>query len=527
MANGGGFAGGFATGFNQAYGAASQNRRLRDQLGLQTKELDLRERQFIEQQSQFDRSINLDQQRIDLQGRQFDALKQHQEFQRDLANKEMTLKLRDQDLKEVQQLYTIIDFGMKSGNSAALSGLLDAYAIKHGVDPKSPMYKATKDILASIPPQDADELKAFIIDMLPGAEAGSVAVLSKRLMTDPNSVFDFIRSVSASRAQEATAKNPILVGDDKSKTGTTYVAPAKAEGLPGPPRAGVRSPEEEQRVIDIKGLSEAEQKNADVLMTDVNTAKRIQPFLDAYRAAINTGEFQTGTLAGFREFIGGALEFVGVNKDDLDKLFPGLGTAIGSPAAAQYMNSLAKRLGTEYAANFSRLTNLSLDFISQSMPNLVNTPDGNKLIIEMFDRAHHRARQVEALYIEYATKGTLLPKDGPIFREAVRRLDDVDPMISKDLEERIKAAGKGGSGTGIDLKGAAGAAATPRPQTYFTSPRGMQIPIVTPKTDAALATVDTSQGKLPLVESDEDTAKLKPGDKFVYGPTGQIGTINK
>lgn len=519
MANGGGFAGGFATGFSSAYGAASQNRRLRDQLGFQQQELDFRKGQAKTQQEQFGQTIELDRNRLDLQKTQEDRLRQHQEFQQKLQTQEMNLNLKRQDQAEMEQFYKLLDVGIH-GDPKTFSALTKLYQINHGIDPSDPKAKAIADVITSLQPKDLEEIKTFIGDMYgKGLQPGTVSVLAKQFISDDKAFFDITKSFMAQRTAETQARTPML-GRETLEAPNTYFEQKDLPGKFGPESTrAVLTPAEKA----LEGSQAAAQKYATDTLTDAENALGLRSNVQAMRSAIESGKFTPGTAGGARLAFGKFLQFIGVKPEDVEKTFPGLdlNRAIGDPVVGESIQRNSAQLGLLIASGMSRLTNMGLAYVQEALPGLMSTPDGALIALDLYDRIATRGEQMRDKYIELQEKGD--------FRDLIKYkayLDRVDPIVKPgdELDKRIRGQLESRvSGAGVRLP-----AIQTQPRRFVDLPDA-RLPIIEPRDKGGRATVDTDQGVVPYIEDEADLIKFlkdqKPGTLFIYGPEKVMGRI--
>src|SRR5690606_21314562 len=94
---------------------------------------------------------------------------------------------------------------------------------------------------------------------------------------------------------------------------------------------------------------------------------------------------------------------------------------LGSAGVAEALQSNANSIATHMANSFEglRSTNLALDLLRESVPNLIKTPGGNELILEMMETQADRARQLRDFAVDYVTRhGVVNPQGKPsLFQE--------------------------------------------------------------------------------------------------------------
>lgn len=517
----GGFFGGLAEGFQSTYGTRQKQATLNEQLGLDKQKLALQQEQFEEQKSQFDTDVKLRTRALDLQTTQEQRLKEHQDYQAKLAAKSQEIALRQQDIAEVKDLLLIIKTGQDPKQRAAL---VDLYAVKLGIDTKSPVYKATQNVLNTMPDDDLADVGSLITDMLPGMQPGSMRALSKSFLTDPTAALNLMRSAQEAKTAAATkSTEPVETVVDPNNPGKEIIVPRSqvitaAQGgnpmqSPGGPQR--KTPAEIKLELDLKLVNDQDKEYITKTTEAAGAAVAMVPYVDAFEATLNSGRFPTGTLAGFRATVARGAEFLGL---DEAKILKDLG--IGDASSAEAMEAVSSQMGLAMAGQMSRLTNLSLEYIKNSMPNLARTPEGNQIILELFKRMAHRGEQVNALYEKYADKGSFRPEGEKSFKQAISDLNITDPVVDQAFRERLNTATE--KGKGVDLKALAATAngAGTRMQEFGS---GIKLPIV--GNQGGKTIVDTSEGQLPVIWTVDDANALAPGTKFIEGRSGNIMVV--
>jgi len=106
------------------------------------------------------------------------------------------------------------------------------------------------------------------------------------------------------------------------------------------------------------------------------------------------------------------------------------------------------------AQKLGRITNMSLKFVIDALPNLTRTPEGNKILIEVMDRVADREIEIARLVNSYIGEfGTLRPEGRKSFLEASFDLDESDPVIDDKLKQRIIEGSKKAPAKFSDIKG--------------------------------------------------------------------------
>ena len=240
-------------------------------------------------------------------------------------------------------------------------------------------------------------------------------------------------------------KEKKATGAEKGKEKTEEAAAIlgkKPEDLTPEERARLAGTEEKKPFISIverganKFFETLGAKDAEAVQkmeNDAQSAMRNKVEIRRMKAAMESGRFTTGVFADTRQFIARLGEFAGVDttKGDWGKL-------IGDAATADTLDAASNRLGVEVADKLSRFTNMSLQFIRDSLPNLTRTPEGNSVLLEVMERASDRELKIASLADRYISEFKALRPEGErSFFQAVRDLDETDPVIDDNLRQRI------------------------------------------------------------------------------------------
>ena len=180
---------------------------------------------------------------------------------------------------------------------------------------------------------------------------------------------------------------------------------------------------------------EAEAERVQVIDQQADVARTTLPIIEQMETALESGKFETGFLAGLRLNAGEVARLFNVRLPE--------GLKAGDPATGSLLRSGFSNLAIETAQGMSRQTNMGLQMISESLGNLQTTPEGNEIILETMRRLAQRRIQIAELKDEYTQYGTLsmprlLPEGVPTFNEALRQLDEENPIMTDEMFERIQ-----------------------------------------------------------------------------------------
>ena len=234
--------------------------------------------------------------------------------------------------------------------------------------------------------------------------------------------------------------------DRENPTGRKWVTEQEAVGKPAPQPQPLFSTEETYAGRFAKGLAESDQKILENVNKNEELARRNLAEISVTKSALQSGKFETGSLATPRVMVGKFLQLTGMATDETKKL-------TGDTATADVLDRASKRLAVDLANNLSRVTNMSLGFIEESLPGLSRTPEGNAVIADIMERISKRDIQIATIKDDYIAKyGNFVPKDGsPTFTQRIRNLDEIDPVITSELKQRIIDMGNTAPKSWLDM----------------------------------------------------------------------------
>lgn len=248
---------------------------------------------------------------------------------------------------------------------------------------------------------------------------------------DPTSHNRLRDRITAARMEMLKPEDLVEVGDPTSPTGSRFVPKSMAAGLPGKPRKPLVSITHKGEEEFAKQLGKMDAETLTGIETTAQNAYNTLGEVARMNAAIESGRFTTGVFADARHFIGRVADFLEIDTEDFGKL-------VGDAATADTLDAAAARLGVEAAQKLGRITNMSLQFIIDSLPSLTRTPEGNKILLETMERVANREIQVATLADQYVTEyNSLRPPGTKSYFQAVRDLEESDPVISAQLRQRI------------------------------------------------------------------------------------------
>lgn len=222
----------------------------------------------------------------------------------------------------------------------------------------------------------------------------------------------------------------VEIFDVDSPTKSRFVPESEAIGQPGRERQPVISITNQGESAMAAELGKRDAERVTKLEDDAQIAFRTKAEVARMQAATESGRFTTGVFSDFRLFLSRFASFVGATDETMELL--------GDAATADTLDAASNRLGVEAAQKLGRITNMSLQFVRDSLPNLTRTPEGNIILMEVMDRTADRQIQLASLAEDFLQRyGTLRPKENRTFFQAVRDLEENDPVITDELRQRI------------------------------------------------------------------------------------------
>lgn len=192
-----------------------------------------------------------------------------------------------------------------------------------------------------------------------------------------------------------------------------------------------------------KEMGKLDAQRVNQLNTESMQAIRDLDEVERMSAAIESERFTTGVFSDARMFLARLADFAGIDTstDEWKDL-------IGDAATADTLDSASNKLAVNVAQKLGRITNMSLQFVRDSLPNLTRTPEGNRILLEVMKRGSERTIEISSLADQFIQRyGTLRPKEAKTFFESVRDLEESDPVITPKLRERIIKGSKKGPDT--------------------------------------------------------------------------------
>lgn len=181
--------------------------------------------------------------------------------------------------------------------------------------------------------------------------------------------------------------------------------------------AGEREGEVQLARLDadfVKGIQE-----------DAERARTIRTPLAQMRAALDAGAFTPGAFGETRRGLAQIAELVGINP---------VAIGLGQTADAESMEAASELLAVQVAEQLGRVTNMSLQMARGTVPNLLRTAEGNKLIQEIMERSAvhdiERSRFVDSFLAEH---GNFRTPEGRSLRAELMEWDRKNEVRIDDL----------------------------------------------------------------------------------------------
>ena len=440
----GGFFGGFAQGFGQMYGITQQNRRARENNILRQRQMDLQERRFSEQMGLERKRLGLSEKRLSLEEQQMENLEEHREYDQMLRTKQHELNLRKQDFDTMTKMLEFMD---PAKSKAVRKNAIKLFGLHLGIDTKGETFKAMQDLFTNLEPEELDHVSELIIQKYPNLSPGQGQALAKMMLEDPDTAMNAMKFFAGEEDPEDLQLKTIIGDDGKP----VYVPEQEAIGkqAPGP---NFKSSSQIQREEALAGRTVRDNNFMEGLIEKGTAAEDRKAALDTFLIAIDQQEFETGTAANLRASAARWAEFLNIEPEDigLDKL------GVGDASIAEVMEAMSNQLALKFAVDLSRLTNLSLSKVTDSMPNLLRTPKGNSLILNIMKAEDDRlmlykswAEEWDELYGGPRPDPDLHP-NVPSLQEKIRIDKAVNPIVTEEqLAEWNELAE---TGKGINLE---------------------------------------------------------------------------
>jgi hypothetical protein len=568
MAGGiGQFAQGFSSGFSSSFQNMMQARKFREQLGFEREKFDW-------QKTQDERNYQLQQSQLGLQKNQFGL--QQQQFgetqkQDTLAEQhaayhdklEGMKQANDDQLAAVNRTQQIVQILSMKGSPAQKKAAANLLGQSLKIDPNNPTFKQVVNVFSdpTNTPESIDAAKQIVISVLgKGASAQEVNYAAKLMMTDPDHAMAFMGQIADVQKKMQLEYDPVQFQNDQGQTvlGTRnqavgHLAPAKnpvvAVGPDGqnvyvsPDQAtGLQAPSTKMyEPTNVKDRADRESKQLEQINTNYSQSHDIvQGPIAMLRNALDSDKFKTGFMGDTRSLISHGLEFFGV---DTSKV-PGIGDA----ASADQIESAANQLATNVSELLSRTTNLSIKLTQDQVANLTKTPQGNRMILELFTRADQlQAKMAEEANHRMNEYGTLNPPNQPSWFDTTRRLEAQNPVVDKDFDKRVAAESAKAEGVswdqianfgkqveqgGGDLidKGReilGGSGASPPKKVLTIGPKDNQIRLPVTRFDGGVNYAKTADGEeLPVVWTPAEMNKFR-GKRVIFGPQANVIQVGK
>lgn len=329
---------------------------------------------------------------------------------------------------------------LQTGDSLLAERSIETLLIRGDIDGAERQLLEQPGLLAMLQPPAQkrlfDKIFAFRVEERKAEATGIARRAEVRAMLGPGATEDDV-TAAIMEAEDFTAppEKMVQIGDPNSPTGTRWVRESQAEGQAGPQRAPLVSITEKGETAMAEALGKLDAKRVMDLEEAGQKAYRTIAELDRMDAAIQSGRFSTGVFSDARSFLANFAVFVGSSPETL--------ALIGNAATADTLDAASARLSIEAAGKLSRLTNMSLVLIRDSVPNLTRTPEGNKILIEVMRRTSQREIELASLADAFIQDhGTLRPEGQRTFFQAVRDLEENDPVITEELRDSITEGGQ-------------------------------------------------------------------------------------
>jgi len=184
-------------------------------------------------------------------------------------------------------------------------------------------------------------------------------------------------------------------------------------------------------------LGQGEAKVVMKAYEDAQLATVSRTHYEFFRKALQSGNFETGSFSDLRTSVARISRFFGVDPNRISALQV---LKVGSAEYADAFETLTANMAVAFAQKLSRVTNLVMKFSENAVPNAMKTPEGNLLILSIFDRMAKRDQDLYALQRQYAERnGGLSPKDPSerFWHEIVNDYDKNNPILDDDIQAQM------------------------------------------------------------------------------------------
>jgi len=350
-------------------------------------------------------------------------------------------EVRDQmrkQLKEYEGALNPIDERqfIISGDSRLVERALDMFIQRGDIDTVERMLRETPGLARLLVPEAQarvfDKMIAFKQAQFEAQNAG--VALRVRIAAELGVKPDSDAVTNAIMNSEDYGDKPEDMVKTQNPDGSlTWTKESEAEGQRAPDVKALIDIDIAAAMAKLRGLEESFIREAIVREELIEDGKQAFRTLDStalMKAAMKSGKFTTGPFAGVRLFMANLASFVGAGPDIIEWT--------GDAATANTLDAASSRLAIELAQKLSRLTNMSITLVRDSLPALTRTPEGNMIIIEVMEGVANREIQLASMADDmYREWGTLSPKDLPSLWDMLRDLEQSQPVVSDELLARI------------------------------------------------------------------------------------------
>lgn len=237
--------------------------------------------------------------------------------------------------------------------------------------------------------------------------------------------------IAERRAIREVEGEPLVeVGDPSSPTGSRFIPRSEATGRPGRERSPLVSITDIGESELAKHLGRLDAERVINLEDQGQQAFRDLTEISRMRSALESGAFTTGSFSDLRVWLARAATLFGMDSTEIQ--------LIGDAATADTLDAASSRMAVQAAERMGRITNMSLQFIRDSLPALTRTPEGNRILLEVMERVSQREIEIATMADQFIQRhGSLRPEGKKTFFQSLRDLEESDPVITDDLRQRI------------------------------------------------------------------------------------------
>lgn len=204
----------------------------------------------------------------------------------------------------------------------------------------------------------------------------------------------------------------------------------------GPSVTNINLPQQGQEAF-ITAVGKQDAERLEQIETRANRSMDQMAELDRIKVALDSGQFTTGAASSFRYGLGQWATLFGMDPSEIP--------LIGNPVTADTIEASTELIAANLVGDITQNASMRgstalLEMARNAGPQLSRTLEGNAILVEVMQRKAQREIEVASLAQEYVRMGSFRPEGRPSFMDAIVKLNQEDPIVTEELEERIKSA---------------------------------------------------------------------------------------